>query len=105
MIYEVSVLSTIFLMSVATIDYVRCTWTRKINPIPATWILIVVTMALSFWMYWVSPWKSWTANIGVATALVNTSITLAGVIATNIRYDTLRVAFDKMQKWCLVSGG
>ena len=104
MIYEASVLLTVLLMVVAAMDYVRCTWTRKINPVPATWILIVVTMTLSFWMYWTSPWKSWTANVGVIAALVNTSIILAGVITTNIRYGTLRVAFDKTQKWCLASG-
>lgn len=104
MVYEISVLLTVSLMVIAAMDYVRCTWTRKINPVPATWILIVVTMSLSFWMYWNSPQKSWTANIGVIAALVNTSIILAGVIAANIRYGTLSVAFDKVQKWCLASG-
>lgn len=104
MVYEISVLLTVSLMVVAAINYVRCTWARKIKPVLATWILIVVTMALSFWMYWVSPWKSWTANVGIIAALVNTSIILTGVIATNVRYGTLRVAFDKTQKWCLTSG-
>ena len=104
MVYEISVLLTVSLMVIAAMDYVRCTWTRKINPVPATWILIVVTMSLSFWMYWNSPQKSWTANIGVTAGVVNIVIILLGVIATNIRYGTLSVAFDKVQKWCLASG-
>lgn len=102
--YELSVVATVILMIVAAADYVRCAWSRKTSPVPATWILIVVGMTLSFWMYWVSPSKSWTGNIGVISALVNTSIILSGVIVTNIRYGTLRVSFDKVQKWCLAGG-
>ncbi len=102
--YEVAVLGTVVLMLVSAVDYVRRAWIRETNPVPATWILIVVTMSLSFWMYWDSPRKSWTANIGVTAALLNTSIILAGVIAANIRYGTLSVAFDKVQKWSLASG-
>ena len=102
--YEAAVLGTIVLMVVAAVDYIRRAWIRETTPVPATWILIVVTMALSFWMYWHSPRKSWTANIGNAAALVNTSAILLGVIAANIRYGTLRVAFDRVQKWCLAGG-
>lgn len=102
--YEAAVLGTVVLMMVSAVDYVRRAWIRETNPVPASWILIVVTMALSFSMYWQSPKKSWTGNIALTSALVNTSIIFIGVIATNIRYGTLKVAFDKTQKWCLASG-
>lgn len=102
--YEASVILTVLLMIVAAIDYVRRTWIQETKPVLATWILIVFTMGLSCWMYWNNPQKSWTANIGVISALVNTSIILMGVIAANIRYSTLKVAFDKTQILCLVGG-
>lgn len=102
--YEAAVLGTVVLMLISAVDYVRRAWIRETNPVPASWILIVVTMSLSFWMYWQSPKRSWTGNIALTSALVNTSIILTGVIATNIRYGTLSVAFDKVQKWCLASG-
>lgn len=102
--YEAAVLGTIILMLVSSVDYVRRAWIRETNPVLASWILVVATMALSFWMYWQSPKRSWTGNIALTSALMNTSIILTGVIAANIRYGTLKVAFDKTQKWCLASG-
>ncbi len=102
--YEVAVLGTVVLMLVCAVDYVRRAWIRETNPVPATWILMMVMMGLSFWMYWLSPRKSWTANIGVTAGLVNIVIILTGVITTNIHYGTLKVAFDKVQRWCLVGG-
>ena len=102
--YEFAVLGTVVLMLVSAVDYVRRAWIRETNPVLATWILMTVVMSLSFWMYWESPRKSWTANIGVTAGLVNIALILIGVIATNIRYGTLKVAFDKVQKWCLAGG-
>lgn len=103
--YEVAFLGTIVLMSAGTVDYVRKAWIGKSSPVPATWILMFVMILLSFWMYWESPRKSWTANIGVTAGMVAIGFILAGVIAANIRYGALRVAFDKVQKWCLAAGG
>jgi hypothetical protein len=102
--YEVAVLWVIVLMLISATDYVRRAWIRETDPVPATWILMMVMMGLSFWMYWDSPQKSVTANIGVTASLVNIIIILFGVIATNIHYGTLSVAFDKVQKWCLAGG-
>lgn len=102
--YTVAVLITVVLMLVSAADYVRRAWNRKTDPVPATWILMMTMMTLSFWMYWESPRKSWTANVGVTSGLVNVAMILAGVVATNLRYATLKVAFDKVQKWCLVGG-
>jgi hypothetical protein len=62
-------------------------------------------MGLSFWMYWESPHKSWTANIGVTAGVMNAAIILLGVIAANIRYSTFTLVFDKVQAWCLTGGG
>lgn len=103
--YEATVVITVVLMVVSALDYVRRAWKGETNPVPATWILMMVMMGLSFWMYWMSPKKSLTANIGVTIGVVNVAIVLIGVIATNIRYGTLRIAFDATQKWCLTGGG
>ncbi len=102
--YETAVLVTTVLMIVAAADYVRRAWIRKTDPVPATWILMMAMIGLSFWMYWHSPHRSWTANIAVSTAVINIAMILAGVLWVNLRHGTLRVAFDNVQKWCLVSG-
>lgn len=102
--YNVAVLVSLILMVGSSFDYVRRTWQKRINPVPATWILMFVVFSLSFWMYWHSDRKSWTANIGVTSGIVNVGVILVGVIATNVRDGTLRVAFDAVQKWCLAGG-
>lgn len=102
--YEVTVLATVVLMLVSGVDYVRRAWIRETNPVLATWILMTVVLVLSFWMYWDSPQKSWTGNIAVTSGLVNIFIILFGVIAVNIHYSTLRIAFDRVQQWCLAGG-
>lgn len=102
--YEATVIATVILTTVSAVDYVRRAWIRETDPVPATWILAVVMFSLSFWMYWMSPRRSWTANIGVTMGLVNVSTILIGVIAANVRYGTLRVAFDRTQRWCLAFG-
>lgn len=102
--YEAAVLGTVIMMVISAADYTRRAWKRETNPVPATWILAVVMFSLSFWMYWASPRRSWTANIAVIAGLANTTAILIGVIAANIRYGTLRVAFDRTQRWCLAFG-
>lgn len=102
--YEAAVLASVLLFLMSAADYVRCAWTRETDPVPATWVLMMVMMGLSFWMYWSSLRKSWTANVGVTAGVVNTAIILTGVIAVNIRHGTLKVAFDNVQKWCLAGG-
>ena len=102
--YEVTVIATVILMTVSAVDYVRRAWIRETSPVPATWILAVMMFALSFWMYWMSPRRSWTANIAVIAGLLNVTTILIGVIAANVRYGTLRVAFDRVQRWCLAFG-
>lgn len=102
--YQTAVLGTLLLILIASVFYVRLTWRREINPVPATWILLMVMISLSLWMYWDSPNKSLTANIGVTANIITIAVILTGVIATNIHYGTLKVAFDKVQKWCLAAG-
>ncbi len=102
--YEAAVLATVILMIAAAADYVRRAWIRQTTPTPATWILLVVTMTLSFWMYWEKN-RSWTANIGVPAALVSVTIVLIGVTLVNKRDGTLTIVFDPVQKWCLIAGG
>ena len=102
--YEICVYTALILLLVSGVDYVYRAWIGETNPVPATWILMETMMVLSFWTYWSSPQKSWTANIAITAGLVNVTIILIGVITTNIRRKTLKVSFDKVQKWCLVGG-
>ena len=102
--YEASVLIAVVLMIFAAFDYVRRAWVRETNPVPATWILMAVVFSLSLWMYWHSPRRSWTANIGVTAGFFNTAIILLGVIAANKHYGTLHIMFDRVQQWCLAGG-
>lgn len=103
--YEIAFLGTIVLMSAGTVDYIYRAWIHKSNPALATWIIMEVMILLSFWMYWESPEKSWSSNIGVTGGMIAITVILAGVMAANIRHDELRVAFGKVQKWCLAAGG
>ncbi len=102
--YEISVLVVIVLMIISSSDYVRRAWIKETSPVPATWILMVIVLSLSFWMYWDSPKKSWTANIGVTAGLFNTLFILFGVIICNLRHRTLHIMFDRVQVGCLIGG-
>lgn len=103
--YTISVVAVVCLMLWAAIDYVRRAHKRPSDPVLATWILMAVMMGLSFWMYWESPDKTWTGNIGVVAGVVNIAIILGGVVRAQWKYDTLRLAFNKVQAWCLFGGG
>lgn len=103
-VYEATVLATVILMVVAALDYVRRAWICQTTPTPATWILLVVTMVLSFTMYWEET-GSWTANVGVPSAMFSVIIVLIGVVLVNVRDKTLNVVFDPVQRWCLMAGG
>lgn len=102
--YELSVIIVAVLMVVSAFDYARRAWIRETDPVPATWVLMMTMMGLSFWMYWHSSRMSWTSNIGVTAGIVNVAIILTAVLATNAYHGTLRVAFDKTQKRCLLGG-
>ena len=102
--YEAAVLGTMLLMVVSAADYIRRAWIRETRPALATWILLTIMISLTWWMYWQSPHRSWTGNIGVNAAVINCASILVGVLAANLRYRTLLVAFDEVQKWCLVGG-
>ncbi len=103
--YEAMVLLAVVFMFVSGIDYARRAWIKQTTPVLATWILMMIMMILSFSMYWTSPNRSWSQNIAVTSGAFNVAIILGGVIASQIRYGTLEVAFTKIQKWCLVLGG
>ncbi|HLD06050.1 MAG TPA: hypothetical protein VJC16_00765 [Candidatus Nanoarchaeia archaeon] len=102
--YDATVLASAALAIAAGCDYVRRAWIRETHPVPATWILMLVMFGLQFWMYWESPYRSWTANIGVTAGGTNILIIFLGVIAANIRFGTLSIAFDRTQRWCLTAG-
>ncbi|MEA1929418.1 MAG: hypothetical protein U9M92_00815, partial [Patescibacteria group bacterium] len=102
--YEIAVMGAAVLLSVAILDYVRRAWTRKTDPVLATWILLAVVLGLSLWMYRASSSWSWTANISLIVGAAGVIVVLGGVIAAQIRYGTLRVSFDRTQKICLAGG-
>lgn len=102
--YETAVLVTAMLMLISAVDYVRRAKNKETSPVPATWVLMMVMMTLSCWMYWQSPSKSWTGNIAVPTGALNVVYILYHVIQLNRQRGTLTVAFDRVQRLCLVGG-
>ncbi len=102
--YEIFVTGSVLSVVIAGIFYIRLMWRGSINPVPATWILLLMMISISFFMYWESPNRSLTANIALTANFFNILMILIGVIVTNIRNGTLKVQFDVVQKWCL-SGG
>lgn len=104
MLYIITVSASAILLIVGAIDYALRAWRRETRPALATWIIMFAMMSMSLWMYFHSDKKSWTGNISVTAGFVDIAIILIGVIATNLRDKTLRVAFDKVQRWCLVGG-
>ena len=101
---DIMVVATVILYTASAIDYVRLTWQRRINPVPATWILMLITISLSTWMYMQSPNHSFAGNIGNTAALLNLSMIFAGVAARHFRDRTWQVAFNRLQKSCLLLG-
>lgn len=102
--YEAFVIGSVLSVVVAGVFYIRLMWRRSINPVPATWILLLVMISISFFMYWQSPSRSLTANIALTANFFNITMILIGVLVTNFRNGTLRVQFDTVQKWCLAGG-
>lgn len=102
--YEITVVIAVVLLLASAVHYAKLAWQKPENPVLGTWILIAVMISLSFWMYWVSPKKSWTGNIGVTGGFLNIWIILFGVISAKMRKGILRIAFDRLQKVCLAGG-
>jgi hypothetical protein len=102
--YEITVVVAVVLLLASAIHYAKLAWQKPENPVLGTWILIAVMISLSFWMYWVSPKKSWTGNIGVTGGFLNIWIILFGVVFAKMRKGILRIAFDRLQKVCLAGG-
>lgn len=102
--YEAAVITSVVLLLVSAADYVRRAWKGETKPVLATWILLTVMMSLSLWMYYHSDRMSWTANVGVTAGFVNVLMILIGIVATNLRNRTLHLAFDPVQRWCLLGG-
>ena len=99
------VLATVVLYSLSAVRYVQLAWRRKIDPVPATWVLMFVVFALSCWMYWKSPNHSFAGNIGNIAGFFNICLIVCGVVGRHVRDNTLRVAFNPFQKKCLAAGG
>lgn len=102
--YELTVSAAAVLLVVSSLHYAWLAWEGRTKPVLATWILMLVMMSLACWMYLESPKPSWTANINVTAGVVNLAINLLGVTAGHVRRGTLHLAFDPVQKWCLVGG-
>ena len=109
--YEIAVFTTLILVVVAGISYIRLMWRREIEPTPSTWILLMVMLTLSFWMFWegvrgldLPLLDKLKQNLSLSVNVPNISVILMAVVLTNIRYGTLKIAFDKVQKWCLIAG-
>ncbi|NTW14084.1 MAG: hypothetical protein HGA31_03585 [Candidatus Moranbacteria bacterium] len=93
---------TAVLLLVSSFVYARRTVRGEIDPVPATWVLMMVFLGLSCFMYWNSPRKSFTGNIALTAGLVNISVIVVGVLYAK-RNDA--VLFDSYQRLCLWLSG
>ncbi|MFA5070211.1 MAG: hypothetical protein WC528_02930 [Patescibacteria group bacterium] len=100
---ELSVILVALIMFGVTIRYCYLINTRAKHPVPATWIIISLTMILGFITYMRSPVHSWTGNVGNATGVLNTSVICFFVLWTRYRDGELKLAFSRFQKGTLVA--
>ncbi len=105
--YNASIYVSLLLIIFSSLYYVYYAWQGKTKPVPTTWILLLVTMVLTlfFAMKGSGGIKNWTEYIAIIYAVINVGIILPGVIATNIRNGTLKIAFDRFQIGCLYAAG
>lgn len=100
----VLVISTAVVFVLSAVGYVVYTLQRRNEPVPATWILMVMVFGLANWMYWHSPNRSLAGNIANTAGLVNVVLIFFGVAVRHIRDDTWRLAFSWFQVYCLAAG-
>ena len=75
---------------------------RRVNPAPATWIIGILAMNLAMVSYHAIPGRTLIENVTLYAAAFEITIVL-GVLAVVLwRSGEFRVAFDWMQKSCLV---
>ena len=75
---------------------------RRVNPAPATWIIGTIAMNLAMVSYHAIPGRTLIENVTLYVAAFEITIVL-GVFAVVLwRSGEFRVAFDCMQKSCLV---
>lgn len=98
------VVATVILYTAAAVEYVRLTWQRRVNPVPATWILMFTVFSLSIWMYFTTAKHTLAGNIGNTAGFLNVCLIFAGVIGLHLKDGTLRLAFSSFQKKCLAGG-
>ncbi len=105
--YLAMVIASAVFSLVGAADYISCIWKQKegLKPVLATWILMVVTVWLSLWMYWHGPNHSVARNIGLFAAALNTTAILVALALFHHRNKTLVVAFNGVQAACLAGGG
>lgn len=98
------VIATVVLYTASAIRYIYLTWTKKIEPVPTTWVLMLTMFMLSVWMYWKYRDHSLAGNIGNIAGLLNVAAIFVGVLATNLRDGTWKIGFNSFQKYCLAGG-
>lgn len=75
---------------------------RRVNPAPATWIIGTLAMNLAMVSYHAIPGRTLIENVTLYAAAFEITIVL-GVLAVVLwRFGEFKVAFDWMQKSCLV---
>lgn len=109
--YEVTFLIVATLILASSVDYVRRMWrrnaegNRETDPKLATWILLVVFISLSTWMYCHSSRVSLKGNVALFASVFNIGTILVSVILVKWKDGKLFVKFDLSQKLCLLGGG
>lgn len=103
--YDFAVWVSVVLTLGAAFCYAHSAWNGTVRPVLATWILVETTLILSAWMYLSGSGHTWEKNVGLSSGCVGTGFILTSVCAVHVRNGTLHMAFDTIQKWCLVAGG
>lgn len=75
---------------------------RRVNPAPATWIIGCFAMNLAMVSYHAIPGRTLIENITLYAAAFEITIVLVLLVVMLLRSGEFRVAFDWMQKLCLV---
>jgi uncharacterized membrane protein YqgA involved in biofilm formation len=95
-------LLTVVFLAMAAGWYCPLILRRRVNPVPATWILGVVAMNVAMFSYHAIPGRTLIENVTLYAAAFEITIVLGVLVVVLWRSSELRVAFDRMQKLCLV---
>jgi hypothetical protein len=99
--YEISVWVASSLMMLGTIWYCYQIVRGRVNPPPASFVIFSLTFPLVFYMYMQKPGWSYTANIGLTTAILSVWMVAIVLITKLSIQKKLKVEFNPFQ-WIMI---